>query len=218
MLPQALRSRTPDRLRDHPGIRAVALAAGLVPPRPMHTPAEAEALKRLAHSARCVVEIGVYEGSSALVFCEALGSAAELHLIDPYTDEHGSSMRAGWHGTPSATRRAIQRQVRGGGPRVVWHIERSQDVGPRWSGPPVDLVFVDGDHGEGPCHEDWDVWHPHIRPGGAVAFHDARLGLPDGDGSTGATAVVNALFRSGSTAGWRVVEELDTLVVVRREL
>jgi hypothetical protein len=50
-----------------------------------------------------------------------------------------------------------------------------------------------------------------------IAFHDARLGAPDGTGSPGPTSVVDELFRqSDPPAGWRVAEEIDTLVVARR--
>ena len=68
-VPQALRRLTPDRLRDSPRLRALALGAGLIPPRTMHSPAEAEVIARLARGRRRVVELGVYEGSSAVVLC-----------------------------------------------------------------------------------------------------------------------------------------------------
>ena len=51
-LPQALRRLTPDRVRDDPRLRAVALGAGLIPPRTMHSDGEAATLARLASSAR----------------------------------------------------------------------------------------------------------------------------------------------------------------------
>src|ERR1700742_4786197 len=171
-LPSSLRSRTPPAIKDHPSIRAVALATGVIPPRPMHTRAEADLLTTYAAQARRVVELGVYEGSSAVVFCAVLSPQAELHLVDPFTDENGSAMRAGWHGTPFASRLAVRRAARGG-PQIQWHIARSQDLGRTWTGGEVDMVFIDGDHSTEACGEDWRVWHPHVRPGGTVAFHDA---------------------------------------------
>jgi predicted O-methyltransferase YrrM len=217
-LPKRIRALTPTRLREHWALRAVALALGLIPPRPMHTVGEAKLLGRLATGARCVVEIGVYEGSSAWVFCDALARRAELHLIDPFIDESGWALRSGWRATPAATRLAVWRRTWRHGPKIQWHVARSQDVGRVWRGPAVDLVFIDGDHSPDPCREDWDVWHPHVRPNGLVAFHDARLGLPGGTGSPGPTSVVTELFRTGrAPAGWRIAEEVDTLVVVRRD-
>jgi predicted O-methyltransferase YrrM len=211
-LPQALRSRVPGRVRDHSRLRAITLAVGLIPPRALHTPGEAELLRRLAAGARCVVEIGVYEGSSAWLFCDALTPDAELHLVDPFAGE----VRPGQYATPAATRLAVWRRARHG-PRICWHIARSQDVGRRWRGPAPDLVFIDGDHSSDACREDWEVWHPHVRVGGTVAFHDARLGLPGGMGDPGPTAVVGELFSAPQPpAGWRVADEVDTTVVVRR--
>lgn len=196
----------------------MALATGLIPPRPMHTRSEAALLTQLASGARCVVEIGVYEGSSAVMFCDALGPDGELHLIDPFIDEHGWALRAGWQATPAATRLAVWRRARHNGPRIRWHIARSQDVGRSWTGPLVDLVFIDGDHSPEACREDWELWHGHVRPEGVVAFHDARLGSVDGAGGPGPTAVVDELFRGDAPPpGWRIAHEVDTLVVVQRD-
>ena len=71
-LPQSIRSAVPKGVRDQPALRAAALALGLIPPRTMHSPAEADVLARLADPATRVVEIGVYEGSSAVVLCRAM--------------------------------------------------------------------------------------------------------------------------------------------------
>jgi predicted O-methyltransferase YrrM len=214
-LPKPLRSLTPDRIRDEPRLRAIALGLGLIPPRPMHSSGEAAVLTRLAAAARRVVELGVYEGSSAVVLLQALSADAELHLVDPFVDASGWALRAGWRANPTATRLAVRR-ARRAGPAVRWHLARSQDVGRNWSSGPVDLVFIDGDHSPQGCREDWDVWRDHVSPRGAVAFHDARAGRPDGDGSPGPTGVVDELFRAGPS-DWTIVEEIDTLVVVQRK-
>jgi predicted O-methyltransferase YrrM len=213
-LPKALRRLTPDAVRDNPRLRALALGAGLIPPRTMHAPAEARVLAELAVGARTVVEIGVYEGSSALVLLRALSSDADLHLIDPFVDESGWALPAGWGASEAATRRVVARAARsrgGGAPRIHWHVDRSQQVGRRWVGP-VDLVFVDGDHSPEGVRDDWKAWHRHVSPGGHVAFHDA------GGRSPGPTVVVAELFRGPEpVAGWRVTHEVESLVVVERE-
>jgi hypothetical protein len=77
-------------------------------------------------------------------------------------------------------------------------------------------VFIDGDHSPEGCGEDWEVWHPQVRAGGAVAIHDARYGRPGGTGSSpGPTQVVDEL-RGAMPSGWRIAAEVDTLVVVER--
>jgi predicted O-methyltransferase YrrM len=179
----------------------------------MHTPAEADVLRRYATGRSSVVELGVYEGSSAAVFCDVLGPDAKLHLVDPFTDDSGWAMRPGVHGMPLATRLAVRRYARGG-PQVHWHVARSQDVGRTWIGE-VDVVFVDGDHSPEGCGEDWRLWHPHVRAGGAVAFHDARYGRHEGTSSPGPTQVVDAL-RAAMPDGWQIGAEVDSLVVLER--
>ncbi len=216
-LPKSIRARTPDRLRNEPRLRAMALAAGIIPPRVMHSAGEAQLLAELARGASRVVEIGVYEGASDRMFCDALPAGAELHLIDPFPTESGAALFPGWRGNPLAAKIVVWRGARGTGLNLNWHLERSQDVGRAWAGARVDLVFVDGDHSAEAVREDWEVWHPHVKVGGHVAFHDARMGQPDGDGGPGPTQVIDELFRGlAPPAGWRLERELERLVVAKR--
>jgi hypothetical protein len=215
-LPRPVRRLAPDRVRHSVRLRSFALAAGLIPPRPMHTDAESRLLAELAAQARVAVEIGVYEGSSAVVLARALPADADLHLIDPFTAH--PTLLPGWRGVEGATRRAVSRVTRGRrGPRLHWHVELSADTAAGWS-QPVDLVFIDGDHSTEGCRLDWELWSPHVAPGGTVVFHDARAGRGGGEGLPGPTAVVDELFRGpAAVGGWRVHAEVDGAVAVRRE-
>jgi hypothetical protein len=215
-LPKSLRRLTPDRLRDDVRLRGLAVGSGLIPPRTMHSDGEAALLRELAAGRRRVVEIGVYEGSSAVVLCDVLGRDAELHLIDPF-GHHSAALPPGWGATERASKRVVARAARGGGPQVSWHVAFSADVARGWS-QPVDLVFVDGDHSEEGCATDWDSWHGFVEPGGVVLFHDAREGRPGGRGLPGPTAVVDGLFRGEpALGGWRITHEVDGAVAVTRE-
>jgi predicted O-methyltransferase YrrM len=216
-LPRSLRRLTPSRLRDDPRVRAVALGTGLIPPRTMHSEAEAAMLVALVRGARRVVELGVYEGSSAVVLVRALGPGAELVLVDPYTvDTRWAALPQGAYATATGTRLAVGRARGRTGPEVRWLRARSQEVGRSWTGGPVDVVFIDGDHSYDGCREDWESWRDHVTPGGFVAFHDARAGKPGGMGAPGPTQVVDECFRASPTAGWELTDEVDALVVVRR--
>jgi predicted O-methyltransferase YrrM len=215
-LPKAMRRLAPDRLRHDVRLRALFVGAGLIPPRTMHSEADAGVLRAIAAGRRRVVEIGVYEGSSAAVLCEVLEPDAELHLIDPF-GEHGWALPAGWGATEGASRRVVDRaRRRHHGPQVTWHVDYSAAVAASWEGA-VDLVFIDGDHSEDGVRADWEGWNGFVEPGGAVVFHDARLSQEDGHGLPGPTAVVDGLFRgAGAVAGWRVVAEADRTVAVAR--
>lgn len=216
-LPQSLRRLAPTRLRDDPRLRAMALGTGLIPPRTMHSEAEAARLVALTRGARRVVELGVYEGSSAVVLVRVLDPGAELVLVDPYTvDTRWAALPQGAYGTATATRLAVGRARPRGGPTVRWIQRRSQEVGRGWTGGPVDLVFIDGDHSYEGCRGDWESWHAHVVPGGYVAFHDARAGKPGGLGAPGPTQVVDETFRRSPPDGWTLADEVDALVVVRR--
>ena len=212
-LPQRVRSLVPERVRDDPRLRALAVGAGVIPPRTMHSAGEAALLERLSEGRRRVVELGVYEGSSAVVLCRILAPDAELHLVDPF-GHHPDALRPGWAATEAATRRVVARAARRAGPRVVWHVAFSADVARSWEGGPVDLVFVDGDHSEEGVRADWELWSPLVAPGGVMLFHDARLGRPGGVGLPGPTAVVDGSVRTAP--GWEVVDEVDAAVAVRR--
>lgn len=217
-LPKSLRRLAPAGVRDDPRLRAVALGAGLIPPRTMHSEGEAATLAGLARSARRVVELGVYEGSSALVLVRAMAAGSELVLIDPYTaDTRWAALPQGAWANATATRLAVARGRRRAGASVRWILERSQDAGRSWDAGPVDLVFIDGDHSYEGCLSDWETWHRHVAPRGFVAFHDARAGRPGGYGVPGPTRVVDETFRKASTDEWTLVDEVDALVVVRRQ-
>jgi predicted O-methyltransferase YrrM len=207
-LPAAIRRRMPDRLRHSARARALALRIGLVPPRTMHSTAESALLADLARGKRRAVEIGVYEGSSALVLARALPLDAELHLVEPF----GAGMEYWEPADERAVRAVVARATRRrGGPQVRWHVQTSEDAAGGWSAP-VELVFIDGDHSRAACRLDWELWSPHVAPGGVVIFHDANGGDP------GPTAVVEDLFGESGAGrpGWRVSARRDTIVAVTR--
>lgn len=217
ILPRSLRGRVPARLRDDPRSRALALGLGLIPPRTMHSPQDARALLDAARGARRAVEIGVYEGSSACALCETLDPAAELHLIDPF-GARPDALPPGWGANQWATRRTLARALRRRGtraPRVRWHVALSHEVAAIWR-EDVDVVFVDGDHSDAGCEQDWSCWRRFVVVGGRVVFHDARDGQPGGRGLPGPSAVVTRHFRGDGTPGWRIVAEADRTVVVQR--
>jgi predicted O-methyltransferase YrrM len=218
VLPARLRSLTPQRLRDDVRLRALAVGSGLIPPRTMHSEDDARVLLDAARGARRVVEIGVYEGSSALALCETLGPDAELHLVDPF-GSHPDALPSGWGATEWATRRVVGRAASRRGqssPSVCWHVCLSAELASRWEGD-ADVVFIDGDHSEAGCELDWSGWRRFVPVGGRVVFHDARADQPGGRGLPGPTAVVQRHFRSEeATPGWEIAAEADRTVVVRR--
>ena len=218
ILPKSLRSLTPARLRDDVRLRALGVGLGLIPPRTMHSEEDARMLLEAAAGALRVVEIGVYEGSSAIALCRALRPGAELHLIDPF-GAHPDALPRGWGASEWATRRAVARALRERGrtaPIVRWHVALSHEAAAAWPGAEIDVLFIDGDHSEAGCELDWSSWQRFVAPGGRVVFHDARAGEAAGRGLPGPSAVVRRRFRGAGTPGWEIVAEADRTVVVGR--
>jgi hypothetical protein len=216
LLPSRLRRLVPNRLRDDRRLRALAVGLGVIPPRRMHSDEDIEVLLEAAAGARRVVEIGVYEGASAIALSAALPGGSELHLVDPF-GAHPDALPSDWGASEWATRRAVARALRRrgrNGPRVIWHAALSADVAAAWSGE-VDLVFVDGDHSEAGCARDWSAWRRLVAPGGHVVFHDARADCLGGRGLPGPTAVL-AGIRAEHRPGWEIVAEADRTVALRR--
>jgi predicted O-methyltransferase YrrM len=170
---------------------------------------EGEALARWARGRKTLVEIGVAEGASALGLREAMHPEGTLFLIDPF---HLGRVRF-LNSLKRASRRTVSHSSNG---RIVWVDRFSFDAVASWS-TAIDLLFLDGDHLEPAVFQDWNDWHLFVAPGGVVVFHDART-FPGGwtSSSDGPVKVVDNLFRSGRMDSWEIVDEVHSLVVVRR--
>jgi predicted O-methyltransferase YrrM len=194
----------------HPLLRHSVFAwLGIRPVLGQHTAAEHEALIKWASGRSILVEIGVAEGASAVALRGAMSPSGTLVLIDPF---HLSRIRA-----INTTRRAAHRAVRGcRNGRVRWIEEFSSVAANNWKGP-IDFLFIDGDHSETGVGQDWDRWHRHVAPSGIVAFHDAAT-FPGGwtREEWGPVRLVNRLFRERALPGWRIVQQVDSLVVIER--
>jgi len=189
--------------------RPVYAWLGLRPAAAQHTAAEHAAFRRCAEGRKAIVEIGVAEGVSALALREVIGPDGTLFLVDPF---HLSRFQA-LNFTKRTARRVVGSSQRG---EVVWLEQFSSDAVKTWN-KPIDLLVIDGDHAESMVQNDWDEWSRFVEWGGLVAFHDARLF--EGGWTTpeyGPVRVVNRMFRGSATPPWKIVEEVDSLVVVKR--
>ena len=205
--------RRPDNTTDG-GVRGllrhpVFAWLGFRPVEGQHTPEEHVALKKWAAGKASLVEIGVAEGASAVALREVMAPGGCLSLIDPF---HLSRMR-GVNATKRAAHRAVARCPNG---RVAWIEQLSTAAVKDWSRP-IDFLFIDGDHSEAGVEQDWQQWHRFVVPGGIVVFHDAAV-FPGGwtGPDWGPVRLVDRLFRNGELPGWRITEQVDSLVVIER--
>lgn len=121
----------------------------------------------------CLVELGTYRGYSTQAMAEALKANLEerptkrgplLITVDLQEDATYTpppelalfiDVLNGDTGDPAVRDRAL-------GPVLVY--------GPR----PIDLLFIDADHGYASVARDYECWAGFVKPGGLIAFHDIR--------------------------------------------
>ena len=196
----------------HPFLRHPVFAwLGIRPVLGQHTAGEHQALRKWANGRSSLVEIGVAEGASAVALREAMSPGGTLSLIDPF---HLSRVPV-----INATKRAAHQAIRGcRNGRVIWIEKFSSAAANDWRGP-IDFLFIDGDHSETGVRQDWDEWHRFVVQGGVVVFHDAAT-FPGGwtQEDWGPVRLVDQLFRELALPGWRIAEQVDSLVVVERLL
>jgi hypothetical protein len=154
-----------------------------------------EALLAIADMARgvprdqAIVELGVYQGKSLLTLAwgATLGNHAHVWGVDPWdlmpeTNEdisylgkdfppyhsEGNRRWAQWHSKALGYSRAI----------TIVH-GFSDETGHTWSGPPVGLLYVDGDHSYEGVRSDIVAWAAHLAPGATIVFDDYVSGFAD---------------------------------------
>jgi predicted O-methyltransferase YrrM len=182
---------------------------GFRPVLAQHTAAEHEAICQWASGRSSLVEIGVAEGVSARAAREVMAAEGKLYLIDPFHLSRIPSLNF----TKRAAHRAVAGCRRG---EAIWIEKFSTDAVRDWN-QGIDFLLIDGDHSEAAVRRDWEEWSPFVVPGGVVLFHDARL-FENGwtDSRYGPVRVVNDLFRKSQIAGWKMTDEIDSLVVIHK--
>ena len=136
------------------------------------------------------LEIGSYCGKSAIW----LGAAAQRAGVVLFALDHhrgSEENQAGWeHHEPDLvdpeigrmdTLPRFRRTVFDAGlePSVVALVGDSPTVGRFWT-TPLALLFIDGGHGSEPAHRDYELWTPHVAPGGTLCIHDVFPDPADG--------------------------------------
>ena len=137
-----------------------------------------------------LVEIGSYCGRSTLLLAAAAAKAG-THVVT--IDHHRGSEehQPGWeYHDPDLVDPAVGRTdtlpvfrnviaTSGLEEFVLAVVGRAEDLGRYWS-TPVGLVFVDGSHTDVSAQRDYEIWAPHVAPGGLLAIHDVFDNPDDG--------------------------------------
>lgn len=137
---------------------------------------EARLLYRLAGRVSergAIVEIGSYQGKSTLALIRgSKPRGALVYAIDPYL-EYVERDRPEQVFTGSTAADFLRNMVaHNAADRLRVIMMPGEDIAPVWPYGPVDMVYIDANHDiEYVSRHAW-TWHPLLKPGGAMAFHD----------------------------------------------
>ena len=161
-----------------------------------------------------LLEIGTYCGKSAIY----LGAAARARGTVVFTVDHhrgSEENQAGWeHHDPRLvdprtgrmdTLPFFRRTIEAAGleDAVVAVVADSPTVARSWA-TPLGLCFIDGGHAYDVALADYELWSPHVAPGGILVFHDVFEDPAAGGQApflVWQAAVASGRFVPASTAG-----------------
>lgn len=167
-------------------------------------------LAKLVPADQAIVEIGSFKGKSTAYLAQGAkdGNEPPVFAVDPW-DLVGNVY--GKHGfTRPEVREAFEAQLKKVRlwSRVTQVQAFSTDAAATYAGPPIGLLFIDGDHTYPAVKADFDAWSPLLAQGATVAFDDYATKPNPG---------VGRFVRELEAAGWRVEILHDHLAVARHD-
>lgn len=186
-------------------LRAVAGVAGWM------TDAQARRLwdcAQVVDPGGLIVEIGSYQGRSAIVLARAAPPGVEVVAIDPHAgnDRGPQQIRGSVDQGEQDHQTFLANLERAGVRDRVRHVRLPSQEAALEVVAPIDLLYIDGAHRYRPARDDIRRWSPHVTEGGTILIHDSFCSV----GVTGAIATellasrdISFTGRVGSLAEYR---------------
>ena len=115
-----------------------------------------------------IVEIGSYRGRSAVFMGAAVKTGVQIFCVDVWRNPKEKKFTA-----ESADLKIFMETIgMFGFDRFTIPIQGSSPVVARDWHKPIDFLFIDGEHTYDAVKKDYESWYPHVKDGGAIAFHD----------------------------------------------
>jgi predicted O-methyltransferase YrrM len=172
--------------------------------------AERACLARHAEGRRRLAEVGVWHGVTTCQLRRMMAPDGLLFGIDPYP-----AGRLGFSAQRVIARREVERSQGG---EVRWlrltGVEAARRLAEAGE-PPVDFVFIDGDHSYDGLRGDWEAWSGFVAPGGVVALHDSCSSAEREIEDAGSVLYTRDVVCRD--ARYELAEVVDTLTVMRRK-
>jgi MMP 1-O-methyltransferase len=136
------------------------------------------------------LEVGTYAGKSTVhLGAAALATGAQVVTVDHHRGSEENQPGWEWHEPDLVdpdvgkmdTLPVFRRTVHDAGleSTVVAVVGESPAVARSWA-TPLAFLFVDGGHGAEPARLDYELWTPHVAPGGTFVIHDVFPDPADG--------------------------------------
>ena len=171
--------------------------------------AERATLARHAAEKKRLVEIGVWHGVTTKLLRNAMAPDGLLLGIDPYPKG-----RFGFSVQRVIAQREIARATVG---TMEWQRLTGVEAARLYAAskrPPVDFIFIDGDHSYEGLQGDWEAWSPLVAPQGIIALHDSCSSADRN--IEGAGSVIFTRESILPDPRFRLVESVDTLTIMSR--
>lgn len=122
-------------------------------------------------STQACVEIGVYRGGSLACLAEgaAAGRGAQVYGVDAWGLAAAYPSRPHMHQRYVSEDMAVAAQTAPGATLIR---SLSVDAARAWDGPPIGLLYIDGEHTRKAVLADFAAWRVHLAVGAEVAFDD----------------------------------------------
>lgn len=159
---------------------------------------EAETLYNLSRNCKgkgVIVEIGSWKGKSTICLAKGVGKKKiKVFAVDPHDvtfNIEGEGDLPSWTRNTykdklklkgvkkSSSLKDFERNIEKANVRdIVKKVVKTSREAANLINEPIELIFIDGDHGYEGVKEDFDIWFPKVIPGGIMAFHDTIWGDP----------------------------------------
>lgn len=152
---------------------------------------------------QAIVEIGSFKGKSTCYLAFGAGAiGAHVYAIDPWDLPTNIDGKHGF--AQPEVREAFDAAVRSlrYGKRITPIQAHSVDVAHTWEGPPVGLLYIDGDHRYPFTWQDFFYWQPHLAPGAVILYDDYET--PRNPGVKQATDEIRAKYGYGFSVDGRL--------------
>lgn len=124
-------------------------------------------------SGQAIVEVGSYMGKSTSYLATGAADDVPVFAVDVWETAEPSRWFQRQNRPVPMLKRFITQLASVGLDRRVTPLQGfSTDVAKIYNGPPVGLLYIDGDHRAGAAEADFLAWQPHLASGATIAFDD----------------------------------------------